>query len=107
MKKLAITLVAALGLAACGGGGGGSSAGTTSGGGGGGSTATGTSPAAGGGGAAQSVPVSADPSGALRDRQRTLSAKAGGVTFQFPNAAPVTHNVCLHSSSGKQFGCSG
>jgi len=112
MKKLAvtlaITLVAALGLAACGGGGGGSSsAGTTSGGGGGGSTATGTSTAAGGGGAAQSVPVSADPSGALRYQQSTLSAKAGGVTFKFTNAAPVTHNFCLQSSSGKQFGCSG
>ena len=112
MQKLAVTLVvalvAALTVAACGSSSSSSSSSTSSGGGGGGGGgATSTKSTAGGGGPAQSVPVSADPSGALRFQQSTLSAKAGSVTFKFTNAAPVTHNFCLQSSSGKQLGCSG
>jgi plastocyanin len=102
---LAVTLVTALGLAACGGGGGGSSsAATTSGGGGGGggSTAAGTSTAAGGG---STVKISAAPS-QLAFQQKSVSAKAGNVTVSFDNPdSAIGHDVCIEDSSGKLLGC--
>jgi plastocyanin len=105
MRKLAsmaaLAVFSALALAACGGGGGGSSTSTTA------STSTTTTSAAGGGGKAQAVSVSADPSGALRFQQSTLSAKAGSVDFNFTNPASLAHNFCLQTASGQQLGCSG
>jgi plastocyanin len=106
MQKLAVTLAAtltcALALAACGGGGGGgsSSPATTSGGGGGGGA---SSAAAGGGGS--TVKISADPSGQLAYQQTNVSAKAGNVTVDFTNQAPLGHDVCVQDSSGKELGC--
>jgi plastocyanin len=57
------------------------------------STSTAT-PAAGGGGAA-AVPVAADPGGALKFTTKTLSAKAGKVTFKFANKAQVPHALAI------------
>jgi plastocyanin len=110
MQKLAVTLAAtltcALALAACGGGGGGgsSSPATTSGGGGGGGGGA-SSAAAGGGGGGSTVKISADPSGQLAYQQTNVSAKAGNVTVDFTNQAPLGHDVCVQDSSGKELGC--
>jgi plastocyanin len=101
---LAVTLISAIALAACGGGGGGgsSSAATTSGGGGGGGT---SSAAAGGGGGGSTVKISADPSGQLAYQQKSVSTKAGNVTVDFTNQAPLGHDVCVQDPSGKELGC--
>jgi plastocyanin len=115
MRKLVFTLalasIAALALAACGsssssssssstpatsssggGGGGGGSAG--GGGGGGGTAAVGNS----------TVPISADPSGALKYQQTSVTTIAGKVTVDFTNDSPVGHNVTISDSSGKTLG---
>jgi plastocyanin/mono/diheme cytochrome c family protein len=93
-----------------GGGGGGSSsaapaAGAGGGGGTAGGTATGGSQTTGGGGgaaaAAGKVAVDADPSGDLRFVQKTLSAKAGKVTFAFTNKSPVPHNFAIKGNGVK------
>jgi uncharacterized cupredoxin-like copper-binding protein len=77
-----LSLMAALALTACGGGGG---------------TAASPSPAAGGnGGGAQTIEVSADPSGQLQFAERTLQAPAGQeFSVHFRNPAPVEHNWVL------------
>jgi plastocyanin len=110
MPKLAsapVLLVAAtLALAACGGGG--SSSSNTSGGGGGGGGASapaGGGGGGGGGGASSTLKVSADPSGQLAYQQTSLSSKAGSVNIDFTNQSPLTHDVCVQSSSGSQLGC--
>jgi plastocyanin len=118
MRKLVVTFAliaaAALTLAACGGssssstptasGGGGGGGAASSGGGGGG----GASGGGGGGGATASggsaVKISADPSGQLAYQQKSASAKAGKVTVDFTNQAPLAHNVTIADSSGKILG---
>jgi len=108
MQKLAVTLAvmltSAVALAACGGGGGGgsSSAATTSGGGGGGAS---SAASGGGGGAGSTVKISANPTGQLAYEQTNVSAKAGSVTVDFTNQAPLTHDVCVQSPSGSLAGC--
>ena len=54
--------------------------------------------------AASTLHVSADPSGALKFQQTSLSAKAGKVTVDFSNQSPVAHNVTISDSSGKTLG---
>jgi uncharacterized cupredoxin-like copper-binding protein len=77
-----LSLMAVLALTACGGGGG---------------TAASPSPAAGGnGGEAQTVEVSADPSGQLAFVEKTLQGAAGQeFPVHFRNPAPVEHNWVL------------
>jgi plastocyanin len=103
MRKLVVMLAlgafAALTLAACGSSS--SSSSTTA------ATTSSTSTTAGGGGAAQSVAVSAVSGSALAYQQKTLSAKAGNVSFNFTNPQSLPHNFCLQTSSGQQLGCSG
>jgi plastocyanin len=74
-----------------GGGGGSSSGGTTtkesSGGGGG-----------GGGGAAQTLNISADPSGALKFDKSSLTAKAGTVTIKMDNPSSLPHAVAVEGN---------
>jgi plastocyanin len=107
MKKAAVALavlLAALALAACGGS---DNKGSES-------TAETTAPAekegggkeaAGGGGgkeaAGGTVKVEADPSGELAFTSDSLSAKAGKVTIDFSNPAPVPHNVHIEDESGE------
>jgi plastocyanin len=90
---LAVTALAALGLAACGGG---DDNETTPA-----ATPAATAPA-GGGGAALDVST---PSGSdLAFDQKSLSAKAGNVTINFDNKQPLQHDVAVADSSGKILG---
>jgi plastocyanin len=89
---------AALALVACGGGGDDNT------------STTATTPATGGGGGGgggsggggQTIPISADPSGALKFDTTTLSAKAGSDTFAFTNDSPIGHDFTIESSSGQE-----
>jgi len=113
---LALTAAAALTLAACGGSSSSSSSTSSSGGGGGGAAAGGGGGGGGGGGAAagggggataaggSTVKISADPSGQLAYQQKSVSAKAGKVTVDFTNQAPLAHNVTIADPSGKILG---
>jgi uncharacterized cupredoxin-like copper-binding protein len=105
MKKFAALLalaLAAFALVACGdsdddtttSGGGATTTETTTGGEGGG--------AAGGGGA--TVALEADPDGGLAYTTTEAEAKAGQVTIDFDNPQPLTHDVRIEDSSGKDLG---
>lgn len=48
--------------------------------------------------AAATVKVAADPSGALAFVQKSLTAKAGKVTFEFTNDSPVPHNLTFEKA---------
>ena len=48
---------------------------------------------------ASTVAVAADPSGALAYVQKSLTASAGKVTFDFTNASPVQHNLTFEVAS--------
>jgi plastocyanin len=71
-------------------------------------TATETQPS---GGTAQTLKLSADPSGALKFDKRRLSAKPGKVTITMDNPSPVEHAVSILgngvSASGKTVGQGG
>ncbi len=90
-------LAAVLGLAACGGDDNKDSttAATTS------TTDTTTTDqsSSGGGG---TVKVAADPSGALKFEQSSLTAPAGTDTFEFTNESSTPHDFVLEDSSGKE-----
>jgi plastocyanin len=110
IRKLGLTLalgvLAALALAACGSSSsssstastpastssGGSSTGASSGGGG------------GGGGGGGTIQVAADPSGALAYQQTKLTATAGSNTIDFTNDSSTPHNVTIEDSSGNSVG---
>lgn len=47
---------------------------------------------------ATTVAVSADPSGALAFVEKSLTAPAGDVTFDFTNDSPVPHNVTVEAA---------
>jgi uncharacterized cupredoxin-like copper-binding protein len=50
-------------------------------------------------GQAQSLAIAADPSGQLKYTQNSLTAKAGKVTIDFTNKAPLPHDVVLIDSA--------
>jgi plastocyanin len=110
MRKIVVTFAliaaAALALAACGGSSSSSSSSSnpaptsTSSGGGGGGGGGGGAAAAGG----STVDISADPSGQLAFQEKSVSAKAGKVTVDFTNQAPLAHNVTIADSGGKVLG---
>ena len=50
------------------------------------------------------VKLAADPSGALKFNTTSLNAKAGKVTVDFTNSAPLAHNVTIASSTGAVLG---
>lgn len=87
--SLALTMMAALALAACG-----SSSSDTS-------SAPAATPStastSSSGGGSSSVDIAADPSGALKYQETTATAKAGQVTVNFDNQSPVQHNVTIES----------
>ena len=99
MKKasavLAVTALAAFGLAACGGSSNdnGTTAAATS--------ATTTTVAAGGAG---TVNISTPSGSTLAYDQKTASAKAGTVTVDFDNKQALQHDVAIADSSGKVLG---
>ena len=101
MRKLppliAVLVLAALGLTACG-----SSSDTTS------STSTSTTAeststtASGGGGSGGTISIEADPSGALAFTSSSLSAPAGSDKVEFNNPASLGHDVVIEDSSGNE-----
>ena len=80
----------ALALAACGGGGGSATTG-------GGAATTG-----GGGGGGQTLKLAADPNGALKYDQTSLSASAGNVTIDFTNDSSLQHDVVVEGNGVNQ-----
>jgi plastocyanin len=67
-----------------------------------------TTPAHTGAAPAQTAPgtlkIAADPSGALKFDVSSLTAKAGKVTIDFTNQAPVPHNFQIEGPGGKKVG---
>lgn len=55
-------------------------------------------------GAAGGLKIAADPSGALKFDVSALTAKAGKVTIDFTNQAPLPHNVQIEGPGGKKLG---
>ena len=104
MSKLSLLAAAAvltLAVAACGGSSSNSSSSSSPAGGSTGSQSSSSSsssaPAAGGGGGAQAI--AADPSGQLKFDKKTLTGKAGKVSFNFTNMAPVGHNFTIQKGT--------
>jgi uncharacterized cupredoxin-like copper-binding protein len=58
-------------------------------------------PAAGSGG---TLSLAADPEGQLKFDTTSLSAKAGKVSIDFTNKAPLAHNLTIESSTGATVG---
>jgi plastocyanin len=56
------------------------------------------------GGAGGALSLSANSEGQLAYNTKTLSAKAGKVTIDFSNSAPLSHNVTVESPSGSVVG---
>jgi plastocyanin len=54
--------------------------------------------------AAGALSLAANPEGQLKFDQASLTAKAGTVSINFTNAAPLAHNVTIASSSGAVLG---
>jgi plastocyanin len=52
-------------------------------------------------GPSSTLQVSADPTGQLKFEQTSLSAKAGKVTIDFDNPAPIDHDVSITAGQGK------
>jgi plastocyanin len=101
MKRLvflALAAFASLGLAACGSSSSSSTSSTTS------ATTSSTTTSAAGGGAKSTLKVEADPSGQLAYTTTSLSTKAGSVTIDFNNPAPLAHDVKIEDSSGTTIG---
>jgi len=59
-----------------------------------------TEQSSGGGGA--TVQVAADPNGALKFVQSSLTAPVGKVTFEFTNESSLPHDFVLEDNSGKE-----
>jgi plastocyanin len=69
------------------------------------SSATSSTPApAAGGASGGTLSLAADPEGQLKFDTTSLSAKAGKVSIDFTNKAPLAHNVTIESSSGAAVG---
>ena len=55
-------------------------------------------------GSAAVVDFEADPGGGLAYTAKTATAKAGKVTIDFNNPQPVSHDVAIEDSGGKEIG---
>jgi plastocyanin len=66
------------------------------------SSATSSTPAPASG--SEKLTLEANPEGQLAFNTKSLSAKAGKVTIDFTNKAPVPHDVTIESSSGQRVG---
>lgn len=91
----------ALGLAACGGS---SSSSSTAASAPAATSSSSSSAAAAPSGGAGGLTEAADPSGALKFTQSSLTAKAGKDTIKFTNSAPLMHNMTIATSSGTVVG---
>jgi plastocyanin len=68
------------------------------------STPAATAPAAAAATGQTALSLSANPEGQLKYNTTSLSAKAGKVSIDLTNAAPLSHNVTIASSSGTVVG---
>jgi plastocyanin len=68
------------------------------------SSATTPAPAAGGSGAGQTLSLAANAEGQLKYSTTSLAAKAGRVSIDFTNMAPLSHNVTIESASHSVLG---
>ena len=97
---VAITALAALGLAACGGGDDNDNEGTAAS-----STPAATTTGGGGaGGGASTVDISTPSGSDLAFDQKDVSAKSGSVTIDFDNTQATPHDVVVEDSSGQELG---
>ena len=94
LALMAVTAIAALGLAACGGGGDNDNS----------AASTPASTAAAGGGGASTVDISTPSGSDLAFEQKDASAKSGSVTIDFDNKQAVPHDVKVEDSSGQELG---
>jgi len=94
---LAVAVVAALGLAACGGGDDDDNQGNAA-------TSTPAQTTAGGGGGGSTVDISTPSGSDLAYEQKDVSAKAGSVTIDFDNKQATPHDVVVEDSSGQELG---
>ena len=58
----------------------------------------------GGGGGGETLQLSADPNGELAFDKDQLEAKAGNVTIDFSNPAPIGHDVAVEDPAGEDIG---
>jgi plastocyanin len=66
--------------------------------------ATARAPAGGASTGGQTLNLAANPEGQLKYNKTSLTAKAGNVSIDFTNTAPLGHNMTLESSSGTILG---
>jgi plastocyanin len=59
-----------------------------------------TAPASSSGQTQGALSIAADPSGQLKFTKTSLTAKAGKVTIQFTNDAPLAHNLTIQQGTG-------
>jgi plastocyanin len=67
-------------------------------------TTTSTTAPAATSGTGQHLSLEANPEGQLKYNKTSLTAKAGAVSIDFTNMAPLSHNVTVESSSGAKLG---
>jgi plastocyanin len=68
------------------------------------SSATSSTPATAPAGGGSALSLSANPEGQLKYNTTSLTAKAGKVSIDFTNMAPLAHNVTVASASGAVVG---
>jgi len=68
------------------------------------SSAASSTPAPATTGAGRTLSVAANPQGELKFATSSLTAKAGSVSIDFTNAAPLEHNLTIASSAGTVVG---
>jgi plastocyanin len=68
------------------------------------SPATSSTPAPASTAGAQKLSLEANPEGQLKYNKTSLTAKAGAVSIDFTNMAPLSHNVTVASASGAVLG---
>ena len=102
-----VLILAAIALVACGGGdddsdttGGGAQATTESGS----EAGAGNEAEGGSAGSGGALAFEADPNGGLAYTAKTATAEAGKVTVDFTNPQPISHDVAIEDSSGKEVG---
>jgi plastocyanin len=66
--------------------------------------ATSTSSSSSAAGAGQKLSLEANPEGQLKYTTKSLTAKAGNVSIDFTNTAPLAHNLTIESSTGARLG---
>ena len=68
------------------------------------SSAASSTPAPAPSGSGQAIKLAANPEGEFKYEPSSLTAKAGSVSIDFTNAAPLEHNLTIASSSGTVVG---